>query len=158
MNDKMFNPEDFKKLPPEEQKQKLLDLLIGMANPDAFKTVEIPLKEVKFIWTQISKAGMALMLLNKPEYMIDDDDRHNLSLVMDEFVAIIPGNIEVTFENKEKLMTVLTAVILAAADHLAQASKLDEELLMFSRPDELIKKVRGAADEAGHKEDNSDSE
>ena len=157
MNDKMFNPEDFEKLPPEEQKQKLLDLLIGMANPDAFKTVEIPLKEVKFIWTQISKAGMALMLLNKPEYMIDDDDRRNLNLVMDEFVAIIPGNIEATFENKEKLMTVLTAVILAAADHLAQASNLDKELLMFSRPDEITKKLKEHSD-ARSKEDNSDGE
>ena len=157
MNDKMFTPEDFKKLPPEEQKQKLLDLLIGMADPDAFKTVEIPLKEVKFIWTQISKAGMALMLLNKPEYMIDDDDRSNLRLVMSEFTSILPEPIEPTFENKEKLMTVLTAVVLAAADHLAQASNLDEELLMFSRPDELAKKLKEHSD-AHSKEDNGDGE
>lgn len=157
MNDKMFNPEDFKKLPPEEQKQKLLDLLIGMANPDAFKTVEIPLKEVKFIWTQISKAGMALMLLNKPEYMIDDDDRNNLRLVMGEFTSILPEPIEPTFENRDQLMKLLNAVILAAADHLAQASNLDKDLLMFSRPDELAKKLKEHSD-AHSKEDNGDGE
>ena len=157
MDNKMFNPEDFKNLTPEQQKEKFLDMLIQSANPDAFRTVEIPYKDVRFLWTQISKAGMALLLLNKPEDTIDDQDRENLRQVMSDFTSIIPEKIDVSFENRSKILTLLTAVILASADQLAQASKLDKELLMFSRPDELAKKLKDLAD-ADKEEKHGDGE
>lgn len=139
---------DFEGKTPEEMKNMLLDMLIQQFDPTALRTVEVPVKEVRFIWEQLSRAGMALLMLTKMDQ--DEDTLRNLKATMSDFVALIPGEpFEISFENKDKLLTVLVAAILASADQLAKAAKLEDDVFLFSQPDELAKKIKRHNDEQG---------